>query len=544
MIKYFFIFISFCQFQIFGQSNTANNLGHDELFQKINNTKDITKKIHYSLDLVQLAKNENNKEHLITGYYLLSLFHKDNRVKKYSDSIIAITKNSPNKYFPGSSYFVLGNHFYDLRNFKSAYDNYLLAKITATENDNPEFVFKANQSVANLKARIEDYEGALELYIENLNFKIQNSEPVGDHDYLNVVFGLANSYNHLNKLDSAYYFNRIGIELAQRRSKVDEVNHFKLNQAITLFLERKYDNSLKLIDSIQKSFLNDAGNPNLSVLFYYKAKANLEKGNTEEGIQNLEKVDSIFNKTKYMLPELLDTYNYLIKYYGETNNKEMQLESIQNLIFADSVLDSDFRYLKDNINDDFDIPQLLHAKNKIISELELSKEQTRIYFYSSVFLVLIFIGIAIYFFRRSRNLRYRFEKLINNQENLQTKKSFTDLPNPSNSKNVEKDSEGIELSQEIIDDVIKKLSLFEQKQGFLVKNLNLAKMANNLGTNTNYLSRIINWHTHSNFSNYLNELRLNYAFNRLKNDPQFRKFTVKAIANESGFGSSEYLNSN
>ena len=155
MIRYLVVLILINQYQIFGQSEDVINLSHDQLFQKINRTDNILEKIEYSLALVDLAKRQNDIEHLKTGYYLLSYFYKNENVLKYSDSLIEIAEKSPNPYLPGSSYFVKANYYYDLRNFKSALDNYLMAKKTALENQNPEFVFKANQSVANLKARIE-----------------------------------------------------------------------------------------------------------------------------------------------------------------------------------------------------------------------------------------------------------------------------------------------------------------------------------------------------------------------------------------------------
>ncbi|MAW95462.1 helix-turn-helix domain-containing protein [Leeuwenhoekiella sp.] len=539
MIRYLVVLILINQYQIFGQSEDVINLSHDQLFQKINRTDNILEKIEYSLALVDLAKRQNDIEHLKTGYYLLSYFYKNENVLKYSDSLIEIAEKSPNPYLPGSSYFVKANYYYDLRNFKSALDNYLMAKKTALENQNPEFVFKANQSVANLKARIEDYESALELYQENLSFKAQNGS-VNDVDYLNVIFGLANAYNHLKQLDSANYYNRIGIELAQSQNNDYEVNHFKLNKAVTLFLDNKPDSSLQIIDRIQDSFLNNEGNQNLPVLYYYKAKANLKKGNTQRGIEYLEKVDSLFIRTNYMLPQLLDSYTYLINYYEETNNKEMQLESIQHFIYADSILDSDYRYLKENINTDFDIPQLLNAKNRLISQLETSKKQTKLYLYVSLIAAAVLILLSFYFIQRSRALKTRFEKLIKAPEDEEKPEASLLAKAINTSENQNDLSKGsLDLPDDLISAVVEKLSEFEEKQVFLDQNLNLKKLADNIGTNTNYLSKIINWHTNSNFSTYLNELRVDYAFHRLKNDPKFRRYTIKAVAFESGFKSSE-----
>ena len=53
------------------------------------------------------------------------------------------------------------------------------------------------------------------------------------------------------------------------------------------------------------------------------------------------------------------------------------------------------------------------------------------------------------------------------------------------------------------------------------------------------MSKIINYYKGENFSSYLNNLRIDYAINKLTTDKQYMKYTIQAIANETGFNSSE-----
>jgi len=50
---------------------------------------------------------------------------------------------------------------------------------------------------------------------------------------------------------------------------------------------------------------------------------------------------------------------------------------------------------------------------------------------------------------------------------------------------------------------------------------------------------IINHHKEKNFSNYLNDLRIEYVIKELKTNIVLRKYTIEALANEIGFNSSE-----
>ncbi len=60
-------------------------------------------------------------------------------------------------------------------------------------------------------------------------------------------------------------------------------------------------------------------------------------------------------------------------------------------------------------------------------------------------------------------------------------------------------------------------------------------MSKKVKTNTTYLSKIIKTHKAASFNDYINDLRIEYALKRIKNDKKFRSFSVKSIALEIGY---------
>ncbi|MFK7771808.1 MAG: helix-turn-helix domain-containing protein [Saprospiraceae bacterium] len=52
-----------------------------------------------------------------------------------------------------------------------------------------------------------------------------------------------------------------------------------------------------------------------------------------------------------------------------------------------------------------------------------------------------------------------------------------------------------------------------------------------------YLSHYINTEFKTSFTIFINDLRIEYAYHRLQNDPKFRNYRIEEIAKESGFGS-------
>ena len=95
------------------------------------------------------------------------------------------------------------------------------------------------------------------------------------------------------------------------------------------------------------------------------------------------------------------------------------------------------------------------------------------------------------------------------------------------------------MPKEIVDGILVKLQKFEDTHRFTKKNYTQTKLAKELDTNSTYLSKIINMTKGMNFANYMNELRIDYAIMRLKEDKVFRSYTIKAIAMDVGFNNAQ-----
>lgn len=95
------------------------------------------------------------------------------------------------------------------------------------------------------------------------------------------------------------------------------------------------------------------------------------------------------------------------------------------------------------------------------------------------------------------------------------------------------------IPKNILEDLGNQLSLFEKNKDFLQKNITVDALAKKMGTNRDYLSKAVNEIKDKNFSQYINELRINYIVEELRNNEKLRKFTISAIADEIGFNNSE-----
>jgi len=102
---------------------------------------------------------------------------------------------------------------------------------------------------------------------------------------------------------------------------------------------------------------------------------------------------------------------------------------------------------------------------------------------------------------------------------------------------IQEEAKEIVIDDEKIDKVLKGLMKLEQQEYYLRLDCNLRSVAKKVKTNATYLSKIINKHHQKNFNEYINDLRIDYALRRIKNDRKFRSFSVKSIATEIGYKS-------
>ncbi len=85
--------------------------------------------------------------------------------------------------------------------------------------------------------------------------------------------------------------------------------------------------------------------------------------------------------------------------------------------------------------------------------------------------------------------------------------------------------------------LLNELEKLEGNNFFTRKDISLAVLATQLQTNTRYLSYIVNTYKGKDFSNYIHDLRIEFALDKLQNDPRYLKYKIAYLAEECGFSS-------
>lgn len=252
---------------------------------------------------------------------------------------------------------------------------------------------------------------------------------------------------------------------------------------------------------------------------FKKAGILFSQGNSDQSVEALNQLKPFDNKVQNIwLKE--EIYKLASQIHKESKNFEQY--KIYNQLHSD--LHDSIHILKENARILF-ITKINQKQDEIL-EMK-SEDQSRVIY---AVLVLIFMVFIIgYLWNRKLNFRKNnFEKIIKEKE----EKLKFDAENK-----VQEGAGKIVIPDKTIHALLKKLEEFEQNEDYLDPSMSLNVLSENLNTNTKYLSEIINTHKNKNFHSYINELRVNYIIDKLRNDPVYLKYKVSHLAEEAGFSS-------
>lgn len=186
---------------------------------------------------------------------------------------------------------------------------------------------------------------------------------------------------------------------------------------------------------------------------------------------------------------------------------------------------------------------LINAEKKTINTpvKHLMAEQGEIHSNSIQKILIITSGIVIilllaglFFWKRNQTkLHKKYETII---ESLKSKNEDSGHTSSSSGISTEK---GINITDDTVKVILLKLEKFEKSQKFIKKDLSLTSLANELNTNTRYLSEIIKQYKGKNYNNYINGLRIDYITNKLYENPVYREYKISYLAEACGISSRE-----
>lgn len=486
----------------------AYNLGNLEKTRKI-------AKAH-----VAKAMKDDNSLEVARAYYYLSLSDDPQFALSYCDSIITRTRESTHPDFPTLGYWLKGMFYYNSGKFEKSLENYLIAFDFSVKKKNLEHQRDISNGIAAIRNISGQYSLAAEIYRRSLKNMI--SEPdyeISNYsDYLLLLYNLSLTHMKMQQLDSADFFVEKGLELTALLEDEENYRDFSIADAYINYHQKNYKETK---DTLSKYISSFSGTP-LALNYYYLGKIAGGENKSKSALTYFNKVDSIFEETADPFPELKDAYQFLLVNAVEEKEKKNQLRYINKLMLVDSLLYHQQQWITEHSVAGYDLPYLKSQKQIVENQLIF---QTRALSGAGV-LVSFAICFGFYFFYRNKVMKVKLKELIENP-------SFNIVEN-----SIPEKKSGV-VPEEIKNQILKELKVFEDSNQFLQKDLDLMLLAQMCNTNTTYLSSVINQEKGSSFPNYLKNLRIDFALKQLRENGCLLKYNYDGLAEQFGFKTGE-----
>ena len=506
-------------------SDSLNHKTFDELQSLfIKNYKDsvITKRL--SNTYLNRAKKNMDSIEIANGYRMFFEINVNTPevALLYTDSMIGITKGVKNEYYPARGYLLRGYLLQRLERYNEALESYLLSKKHAEINKNMGHIVAIRHNIATLKTTLGKDHEALNTYKKNLDLLVtQDTINEFRSEYIATLYKLSDSYNRLQKYDTAHFYLKKGIATTLSGNRPQYYSNLLSSYGINSYYRKEYAIAL---DSLNKSLTLSKESPygDVLVTYLYLGKTLLQLKQEEEAIGYFKKIDSAVQVSNYIL-ETREAFTLLIDYYKKRDDKINQLKIMEKLIKLDSSFTAKSKKLHIDIVKKYDNIQLIKDKDELIATIKNHSKGTiyQLWIFGGLMIVSISLGYFYYYKKRKSNYEKEYQEKLLNAENLNKKKT--------------KRTKDIELAPELRIEILKKLEEFEQDLFFLKNDVTMATVAKKLKTNSTYLSKIINIDKQKNFANYINDLRIEYCVKQIGNNKKFKQYSITSMANEVGF---------
>nr|WP_314495634.1 helix-turn-helix domain-containing protein [uncultured Chryseobacterium sp.] len=331
--------------------------------------------------------------------------------------------------------------------------------------------------------------------------------------------------------NALYKINEEILTISELISKNDRNRAF--NKFVAIFSEISIDNKSHYRESLSFLFSNlilsnwiveypEFRKPALRILELYSNDiefAILKKGLFPEEVSD-EWIDkttkAISTTTNFRLK--VTFYNLLQNYYLEKKNTSKYI----------STTDKIDKYILENTEDVKNARSqwLYLTETKTINRYDYVRKRGSIILTVIFF---IFFSMIVAFINKIKQKKLKgreYQQLINRLK-----------AGPRKKKESQVISESVKLN------LLEKLEKLELTYFYLDSKISIQTLAKKLDSNSKYVSDIINTYKKKNFTSYINEMRISYIKQKLKNENIYRSYKIKYLAEECGFSSHSVFSS-
>ncbi|MFK7048531.1 helix-turn-helix domain-containing protein [Flavobacterium davisii] len=510
-----------------------------EKFEDIANNLNIEKSIKSKIanNFLLYSKSKNDQKLFVKSLYWKIRINLDaNNVKNNIELLLKASNKIEDDEFPAKAHLLKSEYLMHIGLSKESLGEAIIAEKLAKEKNNYKQCLLIKKQLGQINFELNNLDSALQNFLDYK--ELFKDEKENSKEYLLTIFAISNIYLTKNQPEIALKINE------ESFNKITKNNHFYkyflLNRGVAYCLKKEYKKSINILKEAIP-LLKTKTSFNLPLAYHYYGISILKKDkDLKKANEMFLKADSIIESNKFYHFLYRNNFIELIEVFKQRKDKENQLKYLNKLIVFDSILSKKNGQLTNIISEKYEKPQLLEEKEKVINELKNEK----LFNYLIIIIIVIGLSVIVKYNIKLRNDNKKFLLLIKQHNEL--KKDGLKIEVDVNVKDKQvseidksKEFKSLEISEELVNEILEKLNKFEKNLAFLNPNIKQADLAKEFATNINYLSKVINFYKDKNFSQYLNDLRIDYVLTKIQEDKKFRSYTIKAISEECGFNTAE-----
>ena len=554
-IVFFIFFLFFVQFN--SQDTKIDDLNNETIEKKIDSLHNNPNKAWEIINLyIKKSKKEKNNESLLYAYRYAGNFSQYPENLKYADSALAIGKKSNDKKLLTEAYLNRGFVFMSQSLYQKALDDILIANKYSNELNDSYTVNCNKYLIAQNKIYLGLYEEAnkeLSSCIEYFKKNLTKTSDLGKNYqmfYLYSLMSLIDTNTKLRRHEENNVLLKTAFEYIKQNNLKQYTPYFISCDGVDEYFKKNYKPAIKKLSEAIRLY-NDQW-PHITDIFYI-GLSNWKLGKRDVAVRYFEEIDKEYDKSKKLNPEFRPAYELLIKYNDSIGNRDKQLKYINTLMSLDKNYEKNYKYLFSKINKEYDTHKLINEKNKI--ESSLKNQRTII---SSILLITILASLFYWNRYNSLQKKYKekFEEIISQKPILEKIETLAEVESkqeddlnpktlnitdkikitaPKNSSELEFYNKIPGLNPILVQNILQQLEKFEKELRFTDNQMSLRLLSEEFNTNIPYLSKIINVYKGKNFNYYINDLRIEYIIELLKNDATYLNYDIKNLATLAGF---------
>ncbi|SFE10640.1 AraC-type DNA-binding protein [Flavobacterium phragmitis] len=303
-------------------------------------------------------------------------------------------------------------------------------------------------------------------------------------------------------------------------SSIDKNFHIAVNDELigkNYLSLQKIDSALVYFQKAEKelSESESSNSPLKGFIFNGFGNVYARTGDDKKALLNYQKAEEIAEASDFFTLKQ-ELYTSLMQFYKKTDYKKYIKYNELNLKLKKDEEDS----RKSNTD------ELIKTLREEQKNNQSKNDQSKIIIALGCFIFIVLIIMLVYVFRRKKDY-IKPEAVSENNDVMEIEEDLT----PKQESSKEYMSEATESA------ILEKIQKLEESHFYLDKDISLNYVAVKLSINQRYLSYVINKNKSIDFAGYINELRIHYITDRLRNDSNFLKYKISFLADLCGFSS-------